>query len=81
MLTLSTLPNPPLIITRRMNTMDRPRRPRPTTDIPMTEPLAKETFTASAIPRFAALVVLTFAFVALCIPIYPAVAERVAPMT
>ena len=79
-LTAVKSPNPPNATTRMMKSAERPSNPRPTTDIPMTDPDAKETLTAAAIPRFAALVVLTFALVALVIPMYPAHIERAAPM-
>ncbi len=63
-----------------MNNMLKPRTPRPTTPMPMTEPPAKAT--SSALPRLvrAALVVRTLAFVATRIPMKPASAELMAPI-
>ena len=64
-----------------INNTPRPRTQRPTTPRPITAPPAKAT--SNAFPRLvlAALVVLTFAFVATRIPINPAKAEQIAPKT
>ena len=59
-----------------------PRRPSPTTDIPITAPPEKAIERALFIPlSLAALAVLTFALVATCIPKKPASTEKSAPAT
>src|SRR4030065_1762748 len=62
-----------------MKRAPNPSPPSPTTAIPITEPPANAI--SRALPRLvlAALVVLTFAFVATFIPMYPARAEHKAP--
>ena len=64
-----------------INNDPTPRTPRPTTPIPITDPPEKAI--SSALPRdcWAALVVLTLALVATCIPIKPANPEHSAPTT
>src|SRR5690348_12042802 len=63
-----------------MNNPPKPNIARPATPIPITEPPAKETLRALARLVLAAWVVRTLALVAIRIPIYPAVAERTAPI-
>ncbi|OQA06399.1 MAG: hypothetical protein BWY67_01966 [Bacteroidetes bacterium ADurb.Bin397] len=62
-----------------MNNKLKPNTPKPTTPIPIMEPPAKAISSAFPIPVRAALVVLTFALVAIRIPMYPAKAEQNAP--
>jgi hypothetical protein len=53
----------------------KPRTAKPATPSPITVPPPKETFNAGKLVR-AACVVLTFVFVAIFIPIFPAKAEK-----
>ena len=65
-----------------MYTRLTPSAPRPATHIPITAPPEKAIDNALFIPlSFAALAVLTFAFVATVIPQYPATVEKSAPIT
>ena len=57
----------------------RPNTPRPTTPIPITDPPANAISNAFPSECCAAFVVLTFAFVATFIPMYPARPEQIAP--
>ena len=62
-----------------MNKPPRPKTPRPTTLIPMTDPPVNATFKAEAKPVRAALVVRLLALVATFIPKNPAKPEATAP--
>ena len=63
-----------------MKNMVSPKTANPATPSPMTVPPPKETFNAFGKLVFAACVVLTFVFVAIFMPIFPAKAENIAPI-
>ncbi len=63
-----------------INNAPRPKTASPATPSPITEPPVNETFKACLRLVRAACVVRTFALVAIFIPIYPAKAERNAPI-
>ena len=63
------------------NKAPNPKTANPATPIPITEPPVKDTFRALDKEVLAASAVLTFAFVAIFIPINPAKAEKIAPTT
>ena len=68
------------ILKKMINKLPNPNTANPATPKPITLPPVKDTFKACANDVFAACAVRTFAFVAIFIPIYPAVAENTAPM-
>ena len=77
------LPSGPTTLKIARNTINKPPNPniaKPATPNPITVPPVKETFKACFKLVRAACVVRTFAFVATFIPIYPAVAEKTAPI-
>ena len=57
----------------------KPKTAKPATPNPITVPPPKDTFKAFGRLVLAACVVLTFVFVAIFIPIFPAKAEKIAP--
>ena len=63
-----------------MNNPPSPKTARPATPSPITVPPVNDTFRACFRLVRAACVVRTFALVATFIPMYPAVAEKTAPM-
>lgn len=63
------------------NKAPSPKTANPATPIPITEPPVKETFKALDSEVFAASAVLTLALVAIFIPMYPANALKMAPIT
>ena len=74
--------SPPLIMpSNSMNNMLKPNTANPATPNPMTVPPLKDTFNACAMPVRAAWVVRTFACVAIRMPMFPAIAEKMAPIT
>ena len=64
-----------------MKIVDNPKMANPATPSPITVPPRKATFIALGKLVFAASAVLTFAFVAMRIPMLPATAEKTAPIT
>ena len=84
---ISDAPNPnptstAVAVFWKVNTITvAPSRPRPTHNMPVTEPVRNATFRASDIPppRAAAAVVLTFPRTAMLIPMNPVSPDRVAP--
>jgi hypothetical protein len=66
---------------KKMNDTLNPITAKPATPNPITVPPVKETCKALAKDVRAACVVLTFAFVAIRIPIFPAIAENNEPKT
>ena len=60
---------------------DNPKTANPATPRPITVPPPKEILSASGKLVLAAWVVLTFVLVAIFIPIFPAKAEKTAPIT
>ena len=66
---------------RNINIVDSPKTANPATPRPITVPPLNATFIALGKLVFAASAVLTFALVAILIPIFPASAEKTAPIT
>ena len=71
----------PPCITNNAKMADRPNTAKPATPRPITVPPRNATFIACGKLVFAASAVLTFALVAIRIPILPAKAEKTAPIT
>ena len=71
----------PALSSKKINIEDNPKTANPATPNPITVPPLNATFIALGKLVFAASAVLTFAFVAILIPIFPAKAEKTAPIT
>ena len=72
---------PAPIDTRNIKKRPTPKRPRPTTNMPVMAPPLNATFRASFMPLVAASAVRTFARTETFIPIKPQAPERTAPTT
>ena len=68
-------------VNRRMNKILNPNTAKPATPSPITVPPVNDTFNACGKLVLAAWVVLTLAAVAILIPMFPATAEKTAPIT